>query len=251
MDMEKRGPEAYEGGEGCLTTVIRIPVRIVVLLVVVPVRMIWDLFVLCGRFLERVLLRPLGRALGWVWDTLLAPVGRAVAWLARGLVHYAIVVPAVFVYRWVLAPVGRGVAWLGRGAVTIVGMVLGSLAAAVVWVVTTLIVTPLAWLFRTVLRPLGRGAGLVLWAVFVWPWTALYRWVLTPLYVHVLTPLGHGALWLAKAVVRALVVVPAVFLYRWVLRPVGRGAGLVLWAVFVWPWTALYRWVLTPLYVHV
>ncbi|MEU7277237.1 hypothetical protein AB0A69_00345 [Streptomyces sp. NPDC045431] len=212
MDMEKRGPEAYEGGEGCLTTVIRIPVRIVVLLVVVPVRMVWDVLAVCGRLLERVLLRPLDRALGWVWDTLLAPVGRAVARLVRGLVHYGLVVPAVFVYRWVLAPVARGVAWLGSG-----------LAGAVVWAVTTLIVTPLAWLFRTVLRPLGRGAGLVLWAVFVWPWTALYRWVLTPLYVHVLTPLGHGALWLAKAVVRALVVVPAVFLYRWVLRPVGRG----------------------------
>ncbi|WP_039946303.1 hypothetical protein [Streptomyces sp. NRRL S-118] len=188
MDLEKRN-EAYEGGEGCLTTVIRIPVRIVVLLVVIPVRMVWDVLTACGRAIDRVLLRPLGRALEWVWDTLLVPVGRALAWLVSGLVTYGIVVPCQWLYRRVLTPLGRGIAWLVR----------------------TLVVTPLVWFCRTVLAPVGRGLGCILRAVFVWPFTALYRWVLTPV--------GHGLAWLGTV----LVVVPCRWLYRWVLTPVGRG----------------------------
>ncbi|MFF3289559.1 hypothetical protein [Streptomyces sp. NPDC003023] len=42
-------PEDHEPGDGCLVRLIRIPVRIVVLLVVVPVRMVWDVLVVCGR----------------------------------------------------------------------------------------------------------------------------------------------------------------------------------------------------------
>ncbi|MEV3991218.1 hypothetical protein AB0J57_20150 [Streptomyces sp. NPDC049837] len=212
MNVERREPE------GCLTAAIRIPVRIAVLLVVVPVRMVWDALTVCCRALDRVLLRPLGRALGWLWDTLAVPVGRAVAWLVAGLVRYGLVVPCAWLYRWVLAPAGRGTAWLA-----------GMLAAGVAWVVTTLLVTPLLWLFRTVLRPLGRGVGLVLWAVLVWPWTALYRWVMTPvghglvwLYAHALVPLGRGLRAAARWLGNVLIVVPAVFVYRWVLTPVGR-----------------------------
>ncbi|MFH9078138.1 hypothetical protein ACH4B7_11895, partial [Streptomyces pristinaespiralis] len=75
-------PKDYEPGDGCLAQVVRIPVRVVVLLVVVPVRMVWDVLVLCGRAVERVLLRPLGRALAWVFEKVLTPVARAVGWVA-------------------------------------------------------------------------------------------------------------------------------------------------------------------------
>ncbi|RST16721.1 hypothetical protein E2C00_06830 [Streptomyces sp. WAC05374] len=231
MDVDKRGREP----EGCLTAAIRIPVRIVVLIVVVPVRVVWDALTACGRALDRVLLRPLGRALRRLWDSVLTPVGRALAWLVTGLVTHGVVAPCAWLYRWVLAPAGRGVARLAAG-----------FAAGTAWLVTTLVVRPLAWLHRTVLRPLGRGVGLVLWAVLVWPWIALYRWVMTPaghglvwLYTHALLPLGRG-LWAAGAWLgRVLIVAPALFVHRWVLTPLGRAlvvAGREVRDAFVVAW---------------
>jgi hypothetical protein len=66
--------------EGCLAVAIRIPVRIVVLVLVLPVRMVWDALVVGGRFLKDTLFRPLGRAFMWVF----APVGRAACGWSRG-----------------------------------------------------------------------------------------------------------------------------------------------------------------------
>ncbi|MFC9700421.1 hypothetical protein ACFTWD_06975 [Streptomyces sp. NPDC056943] len=228
--------------EGCLTAAIRIPVRIVVLIVVVPVRLLWDALALCGTFLGRVLLRPLGRAYDWFHEHVLAPVGRGIArmaeavatatwWLCKavlywpwlGLWRYVVVPlavhlianPAAWLYRTVLTPLGRG---LARGA---------------------------AWLYARLLAPLGRGTRLALWAVLVWPWTALWRYVAVPLasvtYRYLLTPLGHALTWLGRGLVRlgkglatglmwlgkVLLVIPAVFFYRWVLAPVGRVLAVV------------------------
>lgn len=66
MDQEKQlrangnhqAPAHYESGDGCLTTLIRIPVRIVVLVIVLPVRMVWDALVATSRAADRMLLRP-------------------------------------------------------------------------------------------------------------------------------------------------------------------------------------------------
>lgn len=59
MDYGKyQAPAHYEAGEGCLTTLIRIPVRIVVLVIVLPVRMVWDVLVVAARAADRILLRP-------------------------------------------------------------------------------------------------------------------------------------------------------------------------------------------------
>ncbi|MFF1505995.1 hypothetical protein [Streptomyces sp. NPDC058326] len=232
MDLEKTAPRPPEP-EGCLTTAIRIPVRIVVLVVVVPVRLVWDALTLGGAFLGRVLLRPLGRAWAWLRRAVFAPLGRAVArtaellglavwWLLRAVLYWPwralwrhvavplavhlIVNPAVWLHRTVLAPLGRA---LARGA---------------------------AWAYARLLTPLGRGTGLVLWTVLVRPWTALWRYVIVPVargtYRFVLTPLGHGLVLLGRGLVllghglarlaKLLVVTPAVFLYRWVLAPAGR-----------------------------
>ncbi|WP_338676658.1 hypothetical protein V1460_29595 [Streptomyces sp. SCSIO 30461] len=204
VELEKHRQPAEAGG--CLTVAVRIPVRIVVLLVVVPVRMVWDLLVVCARTLHRVLMRPLGRVLAYVYETVLAPVGRAVGravtFLAKALFHW----PWIALWRYVLVPAA---AWLHRWVLTPLGL-------------------GLVWVYGALLAPLGRGAGWLLWAVFVWPWTALYRWVLTPL--------GQGLAWLwARAVVpaaaagwtalawllRVLIVVPVVCFHRWIVVPVG------------------------------
>ncbi|MEU3371583.1 hypothetical protein ABZ734_14065 [Streptomyces sp. NPDC006660] len=245
--------------EGCLAVAVRIPVRIVVFVIVVPVRVVWDLLAVGVKALGRRVFAP-------VW---------------RGLV----VIPFGWLYRAVLTPVGHVVCWVGRG----IGAGIGALARGVGWVLATLVALPLVWLYRTVLTPLGRGTawalkgiglGLawgikgiaaalswVLRAVFVWPWVALWRWVLAPLlrhgllepgawlYRHVLTPVGHGLARLASlaaaglaltgrglaAVGALLLVVPALWLYRTVLTPLGRAVRVVVretGAAFAHAWRA-------------
>ncbi|MFC8076779.1 hypothetical protein ACFUN8_14750 [Streptomyces sp. NPDC057307] len=243
MDLDKTpaprpAPQRYEPGEGCLTTAIRIPVRIVVLVLVVPVRLVWDLLATGARALHRAVFRPVGRGIGlacsWLYETLLVPLGRALVWLVKALFvwpwvalwRYGVVVPVVWLYARVLTPVGHGIAFV------------------------------CSWLYETLLTPTGHvlGAGLV-WlgkALFVWPWVALWRHVLVPvvhyglvvpavwLYRQVLTPVGHGVAWLLVGLVRGVVltvggvwkalgwlvgtllITPLGWLYRTVLAPVGR-----------------------------
>src|SRR5690606_9103856 len=122
MDLEKQRDVRAPEGEGCLVAAVRLPVRIVALVVVLPVRMLWDALVAAGRVVNDTVLRPVGRALLWLgravfvwpfvalWRYLLVPLGRALAWLVNVLV----VVPSVWLYRRVLTPVGHGVVWGGR-----------------------------------------------------------------------------------------------------------------------------------------
>ncbi|WP_314619251.1 hypothetical protein [Streptomyces stackebrandtii] len=239
--------------EGCLTAAIRIPVRIVVLIVVVPVRLVWDALALCGGFLGRVLLRPLGRAFDWFHEHVLAPVGRGIARMAE----------AVATAAWWLCKAVFYWPWLGLWRYVVVPLAVHLIAAPAAWLYRT-VLTPLgrglargaAWLYARLLAPLGRGTRLALWAALVWPWTALWRYVVVPLasgaYRYVLTPLGHGLAWIGRGLVwlgkgiaaglmwvgkglsiglmwlgKVLVVIPAVFLYRWVLAPVGRVLAVI------------------------
>ncbi|MFD4141467.1 MULTISPECIES: hypothetical protein [unclassified Streptomyces] len=259
MELEKSPqtppPTHYEGGEGCLTTAVRIPVRIVVLLVVLPVRMLWDLLVVCARAIDRTLLRPLGRALAWLgrtfvvipvtwlFEKVLTPMAlgafRLAEFVAKALFYW----PWVALWRYVLAPVGT------------YGLIVPAL-----WIHRQLL-TPLghgiAWIHRTLLTPAGHGILAVLaWvakALFYWPWVALWQYVVVPvvmyglvvpvLWIHrqLLTPLGHGiafvcrGLWAATVwLVKTLLVAPVVWVYRRVLAPVGReivAAAEVAWRV--------------------
>ncbi|MGY3682845.1 hypothetical protein [Streptomyces sp. TE33382] len=257
-----QAPQAYEPGEGCLTTLIRIPVRIVVLVIVLPVRMVWDALAVAWRAAERVLLRPLGRALARLFDTLVA-------------------VPSGWLYRTVLTPLGHGMLWLatallirpwiGLWRYVVVPVVRYGLVVPLVWLYGT-VLTPVGhgtrWLYRTLLVPAGRGIGTalgrLLTALFVWPVVGLWRYVVVPvvryglvvplawLYGTVLTPVGHGVSWLlvmvgrgiaaaarglAAALVRlvlTLLVAPVSWLYRRVLAPLGREIGAaveVAWRV--------------------
>ncbi|WP_024755503.1 hypothetical protein [Streptomyces exfoliatus] len=228
--------------EGCLTAAIRIPVRIVVLIVVVPVRLAWDALALCGAFLGRVLLRPLGRAYDRFHEHVLAPLGRGIARMAE----------AVATATWWLCKAVLYWPWLGLWRYVVVPIAVHLIAAPAAWLYRT-VLTPLgrglargaAWLHARLLAPLGRGTRLALWAVLVWPWTALWRYAVVPLasgaYRYLLTPLGHALTWLGRGLVRlgkglatglmwlgkVLVVIPAVFLHRWVLAPVGRVLAVI------------------------
>jgi len=254
------------GGEGCLVVAVRLPVRIIVFVLVVPLRMAWDALVAGGRLLHRAVLRPLGRGLSWVgrallvwpwvalWRHVLVPVGAGLGWLGRVL----LVIPAVWLYGSVLGPVGRGaarvlrgvgagVAWVLRGAGAGLARVLLGIGASVAWVLRG-VGAVLVWVVR------GVAAGL--------------GW----LYARALTPCGHAVAWLVRWLVvvpaRWLVVVPARWLYRHLLVPAGRGLvrsvrallwllrtgaagiGFVLyWAarlLLVLPAFAVWRWLLMP-----
>ncbi|MEU0024696.1 hypothetical protein [Streptomyces sp. NPDC006335] len=261
MDLEKQPAPQASPPEGCLTVAIRIPVRIVVLVLVVPVRIVWDAFVVLGRFLRDSVLRPLWRALVvWpcaaVWRYLVVPLAKAVGRLGKVL----LVIPLVWLYRSVLTPLGHGVVWVVRG-----------------------IVAGLTWVYARVLTPVGHGFVWLLRGVgagLLWIGTMTGRgvaWVvrgivagLTWVYARMFTPVGHGIVWLLTGVGAVLLWifkgVGAVLL--WVFTPVGRaivwcarglawlasalvtGIGLALYwiarVLLVLPALALWRWVLAP-----
>ncbi|MDQ0990898.1 hypothetical protein QFZ74_002126 [Streptomyces sp. V3I7] len=208
------GPQPPPQAQGCLVVAIRLPVRIVALVLVVPVRMLWDALVVAGRFLTDTVLRPVGRVLLWLgravfvwpwvalWRYVAVPVGRALLWLGRVLV----VVPLGWLHRSLLTPLGHGIAWLARGV-----------GAA------------LKWLYVRLLTPLGHGIAWLARGV-----GAALKW----LYVRVLTPVGRALAWCADAVAtgvgaalywtaRVLFVLPARALWRSVLVPVGRVLAVV------------------------
>ncbi|MFI1400233.1 hypothetical protein [Streptomyces sp. NPDC020681] len=278
MDLEKapqtpqtygrhQAPAEYEPGEGCLTTAIRIPVRIVVLVVVVPVRMVWDLLVVCGRAADRLVLRPLGRALAWVYENVLAPVGIFIGkalfvwpWVALWryvivpVVTYGLVVPVVWIYRQLLTPLGHGIAWL-----------LTAVGHGIAWLVEHLLVAPARWVYRRLLTPVGHGIAAVLgWlgkALFVWPWVALWRYVIVPvvtyglvvpvvwIYRQLLTPLGHGIAWLLTAIGHGIAVAARAVWTAVVWTVVTLLVTPLVWVIMnllVAPVAWLYRHVLAP-----
>ncbi|MEU9349866.1 hypothetical protein AB0D65_02330 [Streptomyces griseoloalbus] len=226
MDLEKSPAPA---GEGCLVVAIRLPVRIVVLVLVVPVRMAWDASVVAGRLLNDTVLRPLGRALLWVgravfvwpfvglWRYVLVPLGKGLAWLGNVLV----VLPALAFHRFVLIPLGHALAWVYARVLTPVGQVLAAfvtgVGAGLAWLGRYLVVVPSVWVYRWVLTPVGHaiawcGKG-VLWCGkgFVW------------LVTMIVTGIGMALYWIT----RILLVLPALAVWHWVLVPVGRVLAVV------------------------
>ncbi|MFH9763434.1 hypothetical protein ACH4MJ_12060 [Streptomyces anulatus] len=251
MDYGKhQAPQGYEPGEGVLTMLIRIPVRIVVVVLVLPVRMVWDALTALWHAADRVLLRPLGRALARLLDTLVltpltwlytwvfTPLGKAASWLAVALLlwpwiglwryvvvpvaRYGIAAPAVWLYGAVLTPLGHGLRWIGTALLAPAARGLGT---GLTWLFATLLVLPVASLWRCVIVPAVRY-GLIV--PVVW------------LYGAVLAPLGLGTAWVLGQVwrgiaatgrglgialawlVMTLLVAPVSWTYRRILAPVGR-----------------------------
>ncbi|WP_210744083.1 hypothetical protein [Streptomyces sp. SS52] len=233
VDLEKAPPgRSPDGepvpradGEGCLVVAVRLPVRIVALVLVLPVRMAWDALVVAGRFLRDTVLRPVGRALAWLgralfvwplvglWRYVVVPVAKGVGWLGNVL----LVVPAVWVYRWVLTPVGRALAWCCAGVGAVLTALGRGLYAGLAWLARYLVVVPAGWLYAWVLTPIGH--------LLAWCGRGLAR-------------CGSGVLWCLGKVVtgigavlywtlRILLVLPALAVWRWVLAPVGRALAVV------------------------
>lgn len=236
-DSKHPGLDHRYGPETALTRLIRVPVRIVVLVVVLPVRMAWDLLVAGRHAFDRVVLPParrafaasaaaLGRGLEWLFGG----IGRVLGWLIGVLV----LIPLKWLYTSVLTPLGHGLRWIGTALLVPAAVGLGT---GLVWLFTTLLVRPAAGLWRHALVP-GVRYGVIV--PLVW------------LYGAVLTPVGRGTAWflgllgqgavaigrglgvVVTSLVMALLVIPASWLHRRVLTPVGReiaAAAEVAWRV--------------------
>ncbi|MGW0794382.1 hypothetical protein [Streptomyces sp. NPDC002692] len=249
MDLEKPPAERpVPRAEGCLTVAVRLPVRIVVLVLVVPVRVVWDALAVGGRLLRDSVLRPAGRALSWVawavfvwpwvalWRYVVVPAGRMLGRLG----YVLLVVPAVRLYDRVLTPLGQVMGRAARGTGAVLARALRGSGAGLAWLLRG-VGAGLGW----VLRGVGAGLGLV------------YAWLLVPVgrvLVVLLEAAGtalvaaglgayRGVAWLT----RYLIVVPAVWCYVWVLTPVGRAAawtvrrlGRLVWMIFGAIGTCLY-----------
>jgi len=162
---------------------VRWPARVVAVLVVLPLRALWDGFGAAAGLVERFwdgvvtrpwlafwrfvgrLLRPLGRLvrapLHWFARYVVRPVGRV---LDR-LWHYLVLTPTLWLWRVLVAPLGRGLlapigralrwAWrVAGGALRTLG---GVLAAPFRWTHRTLVAPALRWAGRTVVAPVRRA----------------------------------------------------------------------------------------------
>jgi hypothetical protein len=195
------------------------PVRVLAVVVVLPIRVAWELLKVVGGFLERYV----GRPLAWLWRRLVVvPLSR--------LAHRLVVVPLRWLARWV---------WAHRAF----------LVRPLVFMVRYLVVVPVAWFF-TVTGPmweaLGRGLAWTLEAlvaVLSATGRVAYRWVLRPgwlgagrvlrqLYRWVLRPIGLAIAWVWRwTVVPAWRVVAGAG--RWVRDAVVRPSAGMARAVLV------------------
>ncbi|MFF0216224.1 hypothetical protein [Streptomyces vinaceus] len=217
MELDKRPPG--DGGEGCLVGVVRVPVKIVTLIVVLPVRVVWDLLVAFGRAARRHVLGPLST---YVLQPVLRGLGRVLAvllklvfvWPWAGLWRY-LLQP---LYAHVLAPLGRG---LYAHLLRPLGEALARVGRGLAWAG--------AVVHRYVLTPAGQALA--------WTGAAFYRYLLRPLglavYRYLLAPLGQALVWAWHVAGR-------------IVRVVWRGVRLVGWVLVGLPAAQLYRYVLTP-----
>ncbi|WP_147252577.1 hypothetical protein [Micromonospora endolithica] len=185
-------------------------VRAVALVVVLPVRVLWELLVAgarwtrrrlidpVGRFLARWLLRPLAWLLRWLVGIPLVWLGRALGWSARTLVWIPL---AWLAYHLLRRPVG----WLAGVLAPVGRLLVAGLGALARW-----------------LGGAALAVGRVLWAGARWAWWAAGR-VLWWAYVVTLRPVVRGACWV----------------WRHGVAPVGRALAAA-WRATVSPVT---RWV--------
>ncbi|WP_157228800.1 hypothetical protein [Nocardia brevicatena] len=212
--------------------------RAIAVVLLVPVRLLWEAVKLCGRTVVA--------ACVYVLDRLLVPMGRFVwYWLVRPLWLFVKDV----VWGWALQHVLWGLILTPLGAL-LMDWLLRPLRHAVERWLWLLLLPALELLWRWVLRPALYAFVVTvewLWRWCVeWPLRLLWRWVLRPFWVLVAAIVSYG--WRgATAVVRVLVVIPCVFVYRTVLCPVLRALGAVWEAAVVRPIRAVHRHVLAPM----
>ena len=213
--------------------------RAIAVVILIPLRLVWEAMKLLGRVLVAVLMFFLEYLLaplcGLVWHWVIRPAWyflKNILWdLVLHQVLWGLVLTPLFalILDFVLRPLRRAVEeWLWRR-----------------------VLRPAAsWLWRRVVRPVAKFVAGMCWLIFDYlvyrPLRALWRWVLLPLWRALRATLSFG--WrIATIVVGVLVVAPCAFVYRTILRPVF-GALAIVWDVLVTRpvrWT--YRTIVAPM----
>jgi hypothetical protein len=188
------------------------------LIIVVPIRLLWELLSVIARFTRVYVLRPIGRLLytllvrplrwtlrvfvllplRWVGERLLVPLGRVILRYALRPVGIALawvvtiaLIPVAFAARWI----GRGLAALWRALWPLLAAFGRSLAW--IWhqaglVLFHLLVRPVRFLWRVLVRPVLGALG--------WAWRVTVRPAARWLRVHVWEPARAAG----RSVTRAL-----------------------------------------------
>jgi hypothetical protein len=199
------------------------------LIVVVPVRLVWEVLSATGGFLRAYVVRPVGRLLyhGLVrpprW-ALLVLVLRPLWWALRYLVAFPLwwalrtllLLPARWVFERILVPLARAIA----------RYVLRPLWAGLMRI-ASVVAIPVAWAARHIARGLAA-----LWRVVLWPLLAAsgrlvaYTWRL------------------AGLVLFHLLLRPVRFLWRVLVRPLLRAVAWAWRVTVVWAarWTRAHVW---------
>jgi hypothetical protein len=236
-------PQYQPQPPGCIAW----PARVIAVLIMVPLRLLWEAIALIGRFVHAYVLRPIGwllmtlvvTPLRWLFLTLIvSPVRWLWLWLVvrpASLLYRAVLVPVGrALYRYLLTPVGRGLRRLVVGLAIII-------LTPIAWVVGGVVKAVLA-LYRFVRPALaavghvlmdalsfgGRAAdavvrfiGLVLYQVIVRPLQWLWRTLIRPVL---------AAMWWAW---NLIVVSPLRWVTVGILRPIGAATRSVLRAMGV------------------
>ncbi|WP_067847632.1 hypothetical protein [Nocardia lijiangensis] len=212
--------------------------RVIAVVVLVPVRLLWEGVRLLGRMLAAAL---------WYFLTrLLAPVAQFVwCWVIRSIWLFV----KDFLWGWVLQHVLWGLVLTPLVALLLDYFLRPLRQAIERWLWRTVVRPALGWLWRAVLEPL---LGALLMAIYwlgkwfvVWPLVQLWRWVLGPLWLLLRTVLTYA--WrVATVLVGVLVVAPCRFVYRTVLRPLLQVAAAVWVALVVRPVRWVHGTVVTP-----
>lgn len=212
--------------------------RGVAIVLLIPVRLIWEGVKLCGRAVVA--------AAVFVLETLLSPVGRFLwFWVVRPLWLFVKDV----LWGWAVQQVLWGMILTPLGALLMDWLLRPLRHAVEVWLWRHLLRPALGLLWRWILRPVLIAVAVAvryLWRWCVeWPARQLWRWVLRPCGAAVAVVAAYG--WRgATVVVRVLVVAPCVFVYRHAVRPVLRGLGRCWQVLVVRPVAVVYRRVLKP-----
>lgn len=165
--------------EGWLYAVIRWPALVVAVIVMVPLRVLWELVELICKGI---------RILFWTW--LLRPVLQGLKillwdWFLRPVLQ--------FFARYVLVPIGNGMAWVVERL----------RRPPFVLLIRHLLINPGVWLCRWVLAPVAFALIGALWIaggvsakvfgfLFVRPLSWLWRALFVPVWNHVCVPIGQA-----------------------------------------------------------
>ncbi len=210
-------------------------VAIPVLIVVVPIRLLWEVCSAAVRAVGAYVVRPIG----WLLcQALLLPL----AWLLREAVLRPL--------WWVLCSVASLLRWVGRSLLMPLGLLVFRYLLRPAW-------TAFAWLLTAVRAPLAYAArlvGLALYYLLVWPVRALarfaFRYLLRPAWIAfvwtlmaIRAPIAYAARWIGRGLVALwplLVAAGRLLAYVW------RLAGVVLFYLLVWPVRQVWRVLVLP-----